>query len=395
MRVRFDPEALLHPFEWYREMRTTSPVAYDEERHAWNIFRYADVAQALSAHQTFSSDRSRIVRDPTLQRVTSVLGMDEPRHRQLRMLVTEAFTPNVVAGLEPHVRALAGELLEATAGREQVDIIQDFAYPLTVTMIAELIGVPPEDRARFKEWSDKAVMGNFAMAGQQDRLKSSMEMFDYFREILNRRRAEPRADLMSALLAARIEGEALTEDQILAFVSLLLVAGNQTSTCLIASALRCFDEHPGTWQELSRDPSLLPGALEEVLRYYSPNKTLPRIAAKDFELGGHHIRENEIIWVWLASANRDERQFPDPDRFDLRRTPNRHLSFGHGIHYCLGAPLARLEVRVALELLLDRYARVTCAPDAALQPIPSLIVYGVQALTVTLERRGASAARSA
>lgn len=387
MQLHVQPDLTLHPFGWYRTMRDHEPVWYDEARRAWHVFRYSDVARVLRDHHTFSSDRTRIVKDPTLQRITSILGMDEPRHHELRGSVSQAFTPRMIARLAPHITEIADTLIDAVIDAGTMDIVYDLAYPLSVTMIAELLGVPSSDRARFKEWSDKAVTGNFAMSGQQERLKTTLEIFDYFRFVMQECQDKTRQDLMSQLLAATVQEQHLTEDQLLAFCALLLVAGNQTTTCLISNAVWCFADQPAVAEQLADTPALLSQALEEVLRYYAPNKSIPRIAACDTMIGGQQVKENQIIWAWIGSANRDERQFPEPDRFDIRREPNRHLAFGQGIHFCMGAPLARMEARIALECLLTRIKSFSYAQTSVLQPIDSLMMFGPRNLPIQFVKR--------
>ncbi|HJT58134.1 MAG TPA: cytochrome P450, partial [Ktedonobacteraceae bacterium] len=252
--------------------------------------------------------------------------------------------------------------------------------PLPVTVIAELLGVPLADRERFKYWSDQVV----GATPHRDR-DAQMEMSEYFRHMIQQRSREPQNDLISALLAAQIDGQHLSEQELLGFCILLLVAGNETTTNLIGNAVVCLDEHPEAMEQLRAEPALLPDAIEEVLRYRSPVRMMFRLAARDVELDGQQIHAGQGVAAWISSANHDEMQFPDAETFDIRRTPNRHLAFGYGIHFCIGAPLARLESKIALEAMLARFPGLRRKPDMPLEPTGSFVVYGVKHLPVTYQ----------
>lgn len=372
------PDRLLNPFDWYRTMRETEPVAFDASRGIWSVFRYEDVRRVLAEYAVFSSERGGPGATNPLG--ASIISTDPPRHRQLRALVTQAFTPRTVAQLESRIEAIVNDLLDQVAGRGHMDIIDDLAYPLPVIVIAELLGVPIEDRAQFKQWSDAIVSGP-AAAGMAGR-NPQAEMSVYFRRLIEQRRHEPHDDLISALLAAQIEGRHLSEVELLGFCILLLVAGNETTTNLIGNAVLCFDEHPDALAMAREQPELLPSAIEEALRYRSPVQSMFRSTVAETEVGGRLIPAGSFVVAWIGSANRDADQFPDPDRFNVERTPNRHLAFGQGIHFCLGAPLARLEARIALSALFDRMPNLRCVRDAQLEPLPSSIVYGVKHLPI-------------
>ena len=263
-----------------------------------------------------------------------------------------------------------------------MDIIDDLSYPLPVIVIAEMLGIPQEDRERFKVWSD-AVVG----ATHSERGDPQAEMSEYFLDMIQQRRREPEDDLISALLDAQIDGQHLNQRELLGFCILLLVAGNETTTNLIGNALLCFDEHPEVMEQLRSEPELVPGAIEEVLRYRSPVQFMYRRAVADITIRDQEIRTGQMVLAWIGSANRDEAQFPDPDRFDIRRTPNRHIAFGHGIHFCLGAPLARLEAKIALTILLERLHEIKRVPDIPLEATGSNVVYGVKHLPITFRHR--------
>jgi cytochrome P450 len=361
----------LDPFPWYAQMRASAPV-FREAHGAWHVFGYADVQHVLSDYATFSSEFAG--GDGPI--ASSLISTDPPRHRQLRALATQAFTPRAVAALEPRITAIVAELLATIGTRPAFDMIAELAFPLPVIVIAELLGIPPAERDRFKRWSNAIIAfgGGSVMA----------EMGAFFREMFAARRAEPRDDLISRLLVAQVDERQLTERELMGFCVLLLVAGNETTTNLLGNAMLCFDEHPEAWAALRADPALLPNAIEEVLRYRSPVQAMFRIAKQPTELGGQRIAPGETVMAWIGSANRDDAQFADAARFDIRRADTRSIAFGHGIHYCLGAPLARIEARIALTAMLERYAQIGRQDAAPLEAVPSTIVYGVQKLPLVV-----------
>jgi cytochrome P450 len=372
----------LDPFPWYTQMRAAAPVV--DLNGAWHAFGYADVQRVLSDFEAFSSERNGGGDNPL---GTSIIGLDPPRHRQLRSIVTQAFTPRTVAQLEPRIRAITDALLDRVAEHGRMDIIDDLAVPLPVTVIAELLGIPLADQDRFKLWSDAVVQGARAAATTALGANWYGDMLAYFQGIIEQRRQAPQDDLISALLVAQVDGEFLTLHELIGFCILLLIAGNETTTNLIGNALWTFDEHPDVLDELHADPSLLPGALEEVLRYRSPVQSMFRVTKQPITLSGQTIPADAWMIAWIGAANRDPAQFPDPDTFTITRAPNRHLAFGYGIHFCLGAPLARLEARVALEALLARFMQIRRDRSVALDPLGGTIVFGVHHLPMTFARR--------
>ncbi len=372
----------LDPYPHYAKMRRAQPVAYDEQQHSWHVYRYDDVRRVLADSTTFSSAPPGPVRRRYAAGLGATLvGTDPPRHRRLRDLVSRAFTQDAVAALEPRIRQLTHHLLDAVIETGQMDLVEHLAYPLPVIVIAELLGVPPDDRARFKRWSDAAIRGAGAAASQ----RAQREVAAYVRQQLMRRWEKPRDDLMSALLAAEIDEQRLSEGEMLSFCLLLLVAGNETTTNLLGNAVLTFLEHPDDLGRLRAEPALLPGAIEEVLRYRSPVQALARTATADVKLGGQQIRTGQRVRAWLGSANRDEAQFPAPDCFDLTRHPTTHLAFGYGIHDCLGAPLARLEARVALSIVLERLQDLRHADAVPLDHARGM-VYGPARLPLRFRR---------
>ncbi len=385
MQTKTNREQLYASYDWYRQMRETQPVFFDPDWRAWHIFRYADVARVLSEYTIFSSDENRFL--PAEQRdsspiSSSILRMDPPRHRQLRHLVSQAFTPRMVAQMEARIQEITHGLLDQVTAKGEMDAVRDLAYPLPVTVIAELLGIPTELREDFKRWSDALVSGDEETTEEEQRalFQEIGGMFNYFTQVLDERRAHPQNDLVSALLEAEVDGEHLSDMELLGFCGLLLVAGNETTTNLIGNLLLCLDENPGTVERLRANRELVPGAIEEALRYYSPVKTMTRFAAVETTVGDQRIEAGQLIIPWLSSANRDEAEFPGADRFDIEREPNRHLGFGRGIHFCLGAPLARLEARIALNVMLDRLPGSWRVADVPLEPIKSFIVFGTKNL---------------
>lgn len=368
----------LNPFPWYRFMRESQPIRYEPRYAGWQVFRYDEVLRVLSDYAVFSSAFGG--QGPL---GSSLISMDPPRHRQLRNLVTQAFTPRAVAQLSGRITAIVNDLLDRVITAGRMDVIDDLAYPLPVIVIAEMLGIPQEERQRFKIWSDAVVGASYPEEGNPQ-----AEMSAYFLNMIEQRRHEAKDDLITALLNAQIDGQHLNQQELLGFCILLLVAGNETTTNLIGNAFLCFDEHPEVMEQLRAEPALMPGAIEEVLRYRSPVQFMYRRAIADITLDGHNIRAGQEVLAWIGSANRDERQFPDPDLFDIKRTPNRHIAFGHGIHFCVGAPLARLESKIALTLMLERLQEIKRVRSVPLQATGSAVVYGVQHLPITFERSG-------
>jgi cytochrome P450 len=376
-------ENQLNPFPHYERMRETAPVYFDEPSGSWHVFRYDDVQRALSEYAAFSSHMGGDDASGTGQLfASSLIATDPPRHRQLRSLVTQAFTPKAVDALAPRIAALTNQLLEGIAARGSADLIKELAYPLPVIVIAELMGIPAEDRERFKEWSDVIVSQTRTDSTSENHSATNTEMTEYFLALIDQRRSRPGQDLISTLLAAEIEGQKLTVPELLGFCALLLVAGNETTTNLIGNTVLCLAEYPGTMNRLLREPALLPQTIEEVLRFRSPVQSMYRVTVAETTLGGEVIPAGAPIVAWIGSANRDERQFQRPAEFDVDRGQNRHLAFGHGIHFCLGAPLARLEARIALGSLLSRLPGLSLV-GAHLERMDSTIIYGLKAMPVT------------
>lgn len=383
-----------NPYPLYRVLRRVRPAAYIAPADLWVISRYDDVKRVLSEHATFSSSFQQLLRPNGAYspRAASLIASDPPVHTRLRGLVTRAFTARAVANLEPRIEALTHDLLDRVVANGTLDLIGDLAYPLPVMVIAELLGVPVGDRERFKRWSDELIAWSDTAfldrrAGAEDGEDALLvppplrtEMAPYFQEVIARRRAEPRDDLISALLAAELDGEQLGDAEVLSFCWLLLIAGNVTTTNLVGNAVLTLIEHPEALHRVRADPSLMPAAIEEVLRYRSPVQLMFRVAQADGQIANATVRRGQRLLALIGSANRDETRFTNPNRFDLDREPNAHIAFGFGAHYCLGAPLARLEARVALTAIVERLSDLRRADARPLQPTSGIILHGSKQL---------------
>ncbi|KWX00849.1 hypothetical protein TH66_02790 [Carbonactinospora thermoautotrophica] len=372
-------------FAWARTMRDHHPVVFDEAGATWHVFRYEDAVTISSDPATFSNEIQRVM--PVDQLIRGNIGaMDPPKHRQMRKLVSQAFTARTVSELAPRIATLTKELLDTVTDRDDFDLVADVAYPLPVIVIAELLGVPPSDRHLFHNWVDTMLGPAYNqltdLLEHQEVMSAYAALHEYLADHVRDRRQHPREDLLTRLAFAEADGDRLDDDEIVGFASFLLLAGHLTITVLLAHAIRCFDEHPDAYAELRADPTLIPSAIEEVLRYRSPFLPERRVTTRDVELSGQVVPANSLITASLLSANHDERRFTEPERFDIRRDPNPHLAFGHGIHFCLGAPLARLEGRIALQLLLERFPVLHVKPGTQIPLYGSPEIFGPKSLWV-------------
>lgn len=364
------------PLRQYRELRAQAGLVYDAKFNSWNVYRYADAVRVLNDPATFSS-AARSVPLP------SIVGMDGARHRKLRGLVTQAFTPRMVEQLAPRIAEVAAELLDSARGRAGFDVIQDFAYPLPIRIIAEMLGIPLEDQSTFRRWSETLVAGprTDAVRGRsfaEERAQTLLELQEYLARQLAARRSSPGNDLITRLLAAEVDGERLSEVELLEFCRLLLIAGYETTACQIGSGVLVLQHFPDLAAQLRGDSSLLPGAVEEIVRCFPSVAASVRVATADVELGGQPIAKGQSLTLWTGSANYDESVFTQPEQLDIRRAPNRHLGFGLGPHFCLGAPLARLEARIALGTLLEKVPQLRHDPDQVVEAVDSPFLLGVK-----------------
>ena len=367
----FLPEVREDPYPQYRALREADPVHRSPFLNMWVLTRYEDVSLVLR-DQRFSADRTKLEGFQALegfQPVRSLLSLDPPDHTRLRTLVTKAFTPRVVEQLRAQAQAIVDGALDRAASHGEMELIEDLAYPLPVAVIAGMLGVPRDDWPRFREWS-RVLVGSLDPVALPDSdqiaaVRAAEDaLSEYLSGVVAERRREPQDDLISALIAVEERGDVLNERELLVMLNLLLVAGHETTVNLIGNGMLALLRNPEQLALLRRRPELLENAVEELLRFDSPVQLTGRIAAEGCEVGGREIGRGQLVLTLLGAANRDPQQFPDPDRLDLTRSPNQHFSFGRGIHFCLGAPLARLEGRIALGSLVSRFAELRQVGEA-------------------------------
>lgn len=393
------PAAVADPYPLLDALREHDPVHWSPRYRSWIVTRFDDVTSALRDPR-FSSDRiTPFVQakltgpdaDPALQDTFSVLATwmvfkDPPDHTRLRRLLRRAFTPRAVESLRPSVAALTDRLLDEVIEAGSADLLRSFAYPLTASVVAEMLGVPERDRQLFKDWSEAItplVFAGLDTEGRYERgTRGMLELRDYLAELAGRMRDQPGENLLSALVQARDEGDALTHDEVVGTAVLLLFAGHETTTNLIASGLLALLRHPEQRVLLESGAAPLDGAVEELLRYDGPAKTIVRVMSEDVELRGRILVAGQRVFLCPASASRDPEIFARPGELDLQRTEDQHVGFGFGLHYCLGAPLARLEAGIAIPAALRRLPHLRLDPDAELTWQPVLISRGLTALPV-------------
>ena len=395
-----DPAVRRDPYALYARGRSEFPAFVHEglPLSLISIFRHGDIEGALRDAELFANDFAPALQTTPGMEVLenvgppSMISTDGAEHTRLRSLVNKAFTPRMVQRLEPRLREVADELLDVALEQECVDLVEALTYPLPVIAIAEIIGVPPEDREQFKVWSDAAVASlgvGFFQPPSPEQIRESealrKEMDAYFMPLAEKRRRDPQEDLLTGLVQAEHEGSKLDAEEMLAMLTLLLVAGNETTTTLIGNIAIELMNHPDEEKRLRDDPGLMPRAIDEVLRFSSPVVFDPRRATRATEIAGVPIAENDVLLLWLASANRDESVFDRPDVLDLGREKNPHLALGFGVHHCLGHNLARLEASIATEALLRRTSRFERSDDTELPLHPSPVFRAFSKLPVRLE----------
>ena len=382
MHPLFSDDARRNPFPLYAKFRNTSPVLLDPHTGLWLLFNYENVKRALTDHAAFSSRNGP---------VDWMIFLDPPRHDKLRALISQAFTPRSVANLEPLIKSLSGSLLDKLAGRTEIDLATDYAVPLPMMVIGAMLGIPSTDQPKFIRWNDAILQMSYTVPGGSgmseivDRFKSiTIEMAAYLAEQLAQRTTNPRDDLLTGLLQAEVDGQRLTPQEILGFFQLLLLAGSETTTNLINNGILCFMDNPKELERLKARPELLGSAIEEILRYRAPLQWMFRVPTRDVQIEGQTIPQGKVVLCMIGSANHDPQHFPDPDRFDITRNPNPHLAFGQGGHFCLGAPLARLEAKIAFTDLLTRLDKFELAGVTPWEPRKGLHVHGPNRLPLNV-----------
>jgi len=388
----WDEKFRADPYPYYRPLLAGPPRLLNLFVPMALVARYADAAAIMRDHERFSSLPPRT---PYIEERLQIFGSaprvvfsDPPVHTRLRRLVSRAFTPRRIRDLEPRIREIAKELLDRAAAKGEFEVMADLANPLPVMVIAEMLGVPPEDYEMFKRLSDAVVESDNTPPGTPipDYIKQSFaQLRTYFVAEIEKRRRNPGQDLVSVLVAQE-EADALTELELIAFVVLLLLAGNETTTNLIGNGMLALGRHPAQMERLRSDPSLMPRAIEEMLRYDCPVQSTVRHPKVDVEVGGVTIAAKTFTFIIVAAANRDPAHFPNPETFDITRDPNDHLAFGEGIHYCIGAPLARMEGGIAIANVLERFPHLRLAdPGASLSYKGSYFLRGLASLKMSLE----------
>jgi pimeloyl-[acyl-carrier protein] synthase len=402
-----DPEVLANPYPLYRTLREQDPVHWDPFLHAWVVTRYADVITVL---HRFVADRTPTPEqlsamgcsglNPIAQvMVKQMLFMDGAAHTRLRTLAAGAFSTRRVELMRAHIQDIADGLIDGLAERGNVDLISEFAEPLPAIVTAELLGVPTRDYPQLKEWSSifAEMLGNFQHNPDRSArvLRAVNDMTMYFRAAIRQLQRQPREGLVHSLMTAEIDGERLTEEEVIANSIVTMVGGQETTTNLIGNGMLTLLRHPEEMRRLHQEPALIQPAVEELLRYESPSQHTARLAPADLVMGGKEIKKRQAVIAVMAAGNRDPERFPDPDRLDLARQDNRHLAFGWAAHFCFGAPLARMEGQIAFATLLRRLPQLDLVQGAALVWRENLGLRGLKALPVRFGvPAGTSVARS-
>ena len=400
-------------FEAFRAGREEAALSRSKMLPIWNVLRYDECVSVLRDPEHFASDPMTAFGLLSKKGASSMMSLETNRafstmapfmqdmmvtkggatHSRLRGTILKAFTPRMIAGLEPRIAQLTDEILDKIESGGDFDLMQDFAIPLPIFVIAEILGVDSGMRAEFKEWSNKMVLdptgAMMLNPGVKPDLSWADDFMDYFGKQFEERRRKPREDLVSQLVELERQGEKLSPNELMAMCAILLVAGNETTTNWIGNALVALTEHPEALRTLEREPEKIPNAMEEVLRYYSPVQCLFRFALEGARVGDQEIPPGELALTWLQSANRDPRVFRDPDTFDIERDASKHVSFGSGIHFCVGAPLARLEVKAAMPRLLGRLPGLHRTTNERVRFRKSIMLYGPESVPLEFDRRAA------
>ncbi|HEX7977960.1 MAG TPA: cytochrome P450 [Gemmatimonadaceae bacterium] len=387
----FSDDVRREPFLWYDQVRSASPVLRDASSDTWILLDYASVAHAMDDHATFSS---RVTR-PGGCAPEWLVFLDLPRYARLRTIVNRAFAPRAITALAPRIEAISRELLDSLRHRDEIDLVADYAEPLPVRVIAEMMGIPLEGQATFGGWSRTIENLSCAITGSDSGAYAVREyatvrgdIVRYLADMIAARRASPAGDLLSTLACSEIRGEGLSDEEIVGFFQLLLSAATETTTNLISNAMLCFMDYPDQLARLRGSPDAMGTAIEEVMRFRSPEQIIFRQTTRDVKLHGRTIPADRFVLLMLGSANRDPAYFRCAHHFDVTRSPNPHIAFGHGIHSCLGAALARAEARVALPQLLSRLRRFEPATNEPWVPREALHVHGPSALPLRVEWAG-------
>jgi pimeloyl-[acyl-carrier protein] synthase len=392
-----DPEVLANPYPLYHRLRSEDPVHWDPYLHAWVVTRYADVVQVLhhfSASRTPTPEQLKALNLSAVSPIAEVmvrqmLFLDPPDHTRLRALASAAFTPRRVEQLRSHIQDVMDGLLDKVVSQGHMDVIEDFAGPAPAIVTAELLGVPVEDHGQLKDWSQDfaEMLGNFQHNPERyPRVLRSVEnLCSYFESAMRAQHSHPREGLIKAMMDAEIDGTRLSQEEIVANLIVTMVGGQETTTNLIGNGVLTLLRNQSELQRLRADASLIPSAVEELLRYESPSQHTARLAPDDLELGGRPIRKRQAVIAVMGAANRDPQRFPDPDRLDIQRPDNRHLAFGWAAHFCFGAALARLEGQIAFAMILRRLPGLALDSQAPLVWRHNLGLRGLTALPVLFE----------
>lgn len=394
-------EFLANPYPVYRQLRAADPVHWSDAWNAWVLTRYDDVVAVFRDPRRFSSmeriavflnqlpEEARATLCPLNEHFTTqMVFQDPPNHMRLRSLVNKAFTSRMVEAMRPQIQATVDILLDTVQADGQMDLIRDFAYPLPAITIARMLGLPAETRDQFKQWADDVVAflgtGRAQLEAVEQGQRSVLALRDWLLELIAQHRHTPRADLLSHLIAAEEKGDTLSESELVGMCISFLTAGHETTTNLIGNGVLALLQHPTQRQQLQQQPDLIVDAVEELLRYNSPILRNWRVATQDLELGGKEIKQGQLVFLMTGAANHDPAQFPHPDQLDFNRQENRHVGFGFGIHFCVGAPLARLEGQIAINTILRRLPGLRLASETPLW-LENMAFRGLQQLPVVFQ----------